>query len=164
MNERYVEITLTPLEIMQAAMNAVARRVQGIKKKRPPYYGCPPDREWEVDIIGSLGELVVAKCLNHYWNGNFGNLRAADVGLYQVRASHFHRNRLIVHRSDPDDRPFIFVTGRAPTFRVWGWIYGRDAKNPEFWADPAGGRPAFFVSKEHLRPMSALPDEYRYAA
>jgi hypothetical protein len=29
----------------------------------------------------------------------------------------------------------------------------------EFWADPARGRPAYFVTKEHLRPMESLNDE-----
>jgi hypothetical protein len=29
----------------------------------------------------------------------------------------------------------------------------------EFWADPARGRPAYFVTKEHLRPMESLTNE-----
>jgi hypothetical protein len=34
--------------------------------------------------------------------------------------------------------------------------YGHEAMKEEYWADPARGRPAYFVPKEALHSMDAL--------
>lgn len=59
-----------------------------------------------------------------------------------------------MHRTDPDDRPFVLVTGVAPKFVLRGWIWGRDGKLEKYWGERNNnGRPAFFVPQSALQPM-----------
>jgi hypothetical protein len=37
-----------------------------------------------------------------------------------------------------------------------GWCYGEEAMRDKFWADPARGRPAYFVGQSFLRSMESL--------
>jgi hypothetical protein len=97
--------------------------------------------------------MAFAKWAGMYWAGNLGNLGADDVGAVQVRTRSRHDYDLILHPSDPDERAFVLVTGVAPEFHIVGWIWGREGKRPEYWDDPARGRPAFFVPQRALYPM-----------
>lgn len=149
-----VRVRLTSGEMMQAALVGVMRHVGNLKRGRQDAHGYAGDG-WAAHIEGACGELALAKALGLYWSGAL-EFRADDVGRLQVRTRSRHDYDLIVHPEDPDDRPFVLVTGKAPDFRVGGWIMGRDAKRQAWWADPAGGRPAFFVRAEHLRPIEEL--------
>ena len=148
-----VSIDLTETELEIAALVATKRQASNLCKRRPDAHGAKPDAGWSLHIEGACGEMAVAKWAGKYWNGAIGDLKADDVGKLQVRTRSNHAYDLIVHRSDPDDRAFVLVTGLAPHFILRGWIWGRDAKRDEWWRDPAGGRPAFFVPQAALRPM-----------
>ena len=79
-----------------------------------------------------------------------------DVGTLQVRTA-LTRNRLFdCAPRHKDERAFVLAVGTAPRFRIAGWMWGRDAKQQEFWKDPAGGRPAFFVPQDRLAPIAEL--------
>lgn len=149
-------IRLTSSELMGAALVGVMRQVTNLRDAREDAYGCRRDDGWRAHIEGACGECAVAKFLGMYWNGSLGKLRAADVGTLQVRTRSRHDYDLIVHPGDEDDSPFVLVTGTAPVYVLRGWIRGRDAKLPEFWSDPAGGRPAFFMPQSRLRAMRDL--------
>jgi hypothetical protein len=152
-----IEIKLTPAETRLAAEMGVTRQLMNLFKKRPDAYGCDKSVGWQVHIEGCCGELVVAKYLGIYWNGNFEKLKADDVGHFQVRTRSEHAWDMLLHDRDPDDRPFILVTGTAPEYLIHGWMYARDGKKEKFWKDPARGRPAYFVPKPYLEPMETLP-------
>lgn len=152
-----IRIHLTAAELNLAARMGCMRQISNLYKDRQDAYGCPLTVGWQVHIEGCAGELAVAKHLNLFWNGNFENLKADDVGHFQVRTADSHGKRLILHDKDPDERPFILVTGMAPNFLIQGWIRAKDGKQSRYWSDPAGGRAAYFVPKEELRPMSELP-------
>lgn len=146
-----VIVTLTPPEIMIAASAGVMRRVENIKQGYAHKYNAPENvPAWEWAIEGCIAEYVVSKCLKLFWKGkgiqNTPDLTNGD----DVRMSPIHTNRLIIHRNDPDDRYFWFVTGSEFKYEVHGRILGADAKRAEWWADPAKGRPAFFVPSEFL--------------
>jgi hypothetical protein len=65
---------------------------------------------------------------------------------------------LVVQRDDEDDFAFLLITAdRHPDYWIWGWLWGREAKQEQFWSDPKGARPAYFVSKDLLHS----PDELR---
>ena len=64
-----------------------------------------------------------------------------------------------MQRNEIPDRKFVLVTIQDKTTLIHGWCYGRDAMKEEFWADPARGRPAYFVPKEALFPIESLTDE-----
>lgn len=140
-----MNVSLTKDELMQAVIVAAQRNVDNLFNNRKDAHGASRDNGWNLHIEGAAGEMAVAKYLNRYWYGNIGNLKANDVGSHEVRTTPKHENRLIVHKSDPDDRYFILVTGLSPEFKIRGFMLGSDAKQEKYWSDPAGGRPAYFV-------------------
>lgn len=148
-----ITITLTRHELAIAALLGIQRQIENLFKGRPDAHGASPEAGWEIHIQGAAGEMAVAKWANKYWSGNLGDLDADDVGRAQVRTRSRHSYELPIHMTDRDDRAFILVTGLAPNFVLRGWIWGGEAKRTEFWKDPAGGRPAFFVPQSALRPM-----------
>ncbi len=152
-------VRLTSSELIQAAMIGTMRRIQDIKKGRRPQYGIGHDREWQADMMGAIGELVVAKTLNRFWNGALGDLGAADVDhSFEVRTRSEHWHDLLLHDKDKDDLPYILVTGYNDVYVIRGWIYGLIGKSEQFWADKSEkNRWAFFVPQEILDPLSELP-------
>jgi hypothetical protein len=63
---------------------------------------------------------------------------------------------LIVQKGSDPRKKFVLVTIESQKTLLHGWCYGEEAMQERFWADPARGRPAYFVGKEHLRPMETL--------
>lgn len=151
-----VPVRLTWSELMQAAQVGVMRQVQNLREGRVDRYGASDLNGWTPHIEGAIGEMAVAKWMGLYWSGALGDLDADDVGQLQVRASAGQSARLILHPSDPDDRAFVLVTGRGPAVQINGWIVAEDGKQQQWWTDPAGGRPAFFVPQAALRCITEL--------
>ena len=148
----YTAITLTPAEMMTAGHVGVMRQVENLGRRRAPAHGAGSHQDWQLHIEGALGEMALAKALGVYWPGK-GGLRDTDVGNVDVRTRSRHNYDLILHESDPDDRRFYLVTGSNGSYRVHGSILGADGKDPQFWSDPAVGRPAYFVPKGVLTPF-----------
>lgn len=149
-------IRLTNSEMLTAASIGVRRQVQNLAAGRTDAHGASPEDGWTPHVEGCAGEMAVAKAFGMFWSGSLGDLRADDVGQLQVRTGMRHDHKLILHHRDPDDRAFVFVTGRMPNYVLHGWIMARDGKREEFWADPARGRPAFFVPQSALRSLAEL--------
>jgi hypothetical protein len=63
---------------------------------------------------------------------------------------------LIVQRQSDPNKKFVLVTIEKGTTLIHGWCWGREAMDEKFWADPARGRPAYFIPKEHLHPMESI--------
>jgi hypothetical protein len=144
---------------MIACQAGVMRRVGDIKdgKAMNPTYGVGQDDAWTCDIEGAAGEMAVAKWMRTYWNGNIGNLKADDVGPFQVRTTAHPRGRLCLHKRDNPDKTFIHVRGVAPSFELVGWIVAREGMLEDYWKDPTGReRWAYFVPNAALRPMEEL--------
>lgn len=155
--QKAVDVILTGTELMQAAMQGVIRQIANLRDGRKHAHNYTGGSDWQNHVEGACGELVVAKHFRTYWNGNHGDLKADDVGQFQVRTAAKHNYQLIVHRKDPNDKAFILVTGQAPKYKIQGWIMGADAKIERYWADPSGeGRPAFFVPIVDLKPIDEL--------
>lgn len=151
-------ISLTWSEIMQAATVGVMRRVTDLRDRRKGAHGIAADANvWDIDIEGCCGEMAAAKALGVYWTGAHGVLRAPDIGRnVQVRTASKPSHSLMLHPSDGDDVTFVLVLGRAPNYEIAGWVIGRDGKQPQYWRDPVGGRPAFFVPRSALRHLSEM--------
>ncbi len=153
-------VLLTPSEIAAADVIAETRQSENLVCKRPDRYGAPREYGLALHQLGARCEAVVAKyfALPHVK----GDLRDHDVGRYQVRGRSHASYDLILHKTDPDGDPFILVIGpesrssRGMIFVLHGWIYARDGKQAQWWSDPAGGRPAYFVPKTALRPIDEL--------
>lgn len=149
------EVNLSPREMIQGAFVGLMRQVENIAKGRRDAYGISDGFGWQAHIEGALGEMAVAKTLNRFWSGAH-QIRAEDIAGLEVRTRSKHNYDLIVHPNDKDDSLFVLVTGLNGAYRVRGCIRGCDAKRTEWWKDPAGGRPAFFVPQAALEKMEVL--------
>ena len=149
-------IELTPAQVLQAAQAGIMRQTYAIRQKLKPAYGASTKNDWQLHVEGCLGEMVVAQYLNRFWDGTVGITQHGDVGRIEVRTSSRDNGDLIMHDRDPDDNVFILVTGRNGRYKIRGWTEGRDGKKKEFWSDPAGGRPAYFVPQDELIEIEKL--------
>ncbi len=144
-----ITVTLTPWEIMLAASAGVMRQVENIKNKKPPMHGLEEGSDWQYHIEGCLGEYALAKHKKILWNGK-GVIGQTDVGKFEVRTRSKQNFDLILHPSDADESEYWLLCGLNGAYEIKGWIRGRDGKKDEYWSDPAGGRPAFFIPQGKL--------------
>lgn len=151
------EVVLTPAELHLAAMVGAARQIQALRERRPDRHGADPAEGWMLHIEGAAGEMAAARALDRYWAAPIGTYRlGGDVGEVQVRTRARHEYGLIVRADDRNSDAFVLVTGRAPRFRVHGWMSGSEAKQ-ERWLREHGGRPpAYFVPREALHELADL--------
>lgn len=153
-----VPVRLDYHEFLFAATVGCMRQIENIMAGRHDMYGAAPGDGWALHVRGACGELAVAKVLGKYWSGNLGDLKAADVGPYQVRHSARPGAPLRLHRRDRDQDVFLLVTGDPPNLCVRGWLQACEGKVEGFWSDPTGqDRPAYFVPQEFLRDLEDLP-------
>lgn len=150
-----IEIALTRDELRLAAHGACDRQIDALLKGRRDQFQ-PPD-PWKNHILGSLAEAAVAKAYDRWWNPFYEEVSKipADVGKRgQVRAQPRAGGPLIVRKRDKDDHAFMLVEVHLlPTFRIIGWIWGRDAKRDEWKVAAQGDKPeAWFVPQSGLRP------------
>jgi hypothetical protein len=153
-----VEMKLSPVEMTFAAVVGAIRQIQALRDGLPDRHGCSGENGWTHHIEGALGEYVVAKALGITWTGHAGVFHdVADVGIdVEVRTRSRHDYDLIVREQDRPDRFYVLVTGRAPSFRIRGFIYGGEAKEPK-WIKTYGNRPpAFFVPADCLEAFEHL--------
>lgn len=144
-------VELTASELFESAVAGLMRHCCALRDRRTPRRGAEHYDGWGIDIEGACGERAVAKALNRYWQGA-GTFRGGDVGALQVRTRSQHDYDLPIGTTDADADVFVLVTGRAPSFRVRGWVYGYEGKLAEYWGDPTGFGAAYYV------PASALHD------
>ena len=160
MNKMNKEIILKSSEIMMAATVGVMRQVTAINDGLADRFGATAEGGWQRDVEGALSECALAKYLNLYWKGK-GDF-TADIGeRHEVRVTWRSDGRLILHNDSNDTNVFWLLVGLNGTYEVKGWLLGADGKADEFWSDPVGGRPAFFVPQHRLMPPEDLPEEWR---
>jgi hypothetical protein len=66
---------------------------------------------------------------------------------------------LIVQKGADLRKKYVLVTIENQKTLLHGWCYGEEAMQDKFWADPARGRPAYFVPQSTLREMNTLLHE-----
>lgn len=150
-------MTLTDYEMAMASNAASLRNIAALKRGWESKIG--NGNHWENHIEGACGEVAVAKVMGKYWGGSINTFKQGgdiDSTGWEVRTRSNHDYDLIIRDSDPDDRVFILVTGKAPCYRVWGWIGSTDARREEWRKDYGGHGAAYFVPKESLKQMGDL--------
>jgi hypothetical protein len=113
----------------------------------------------EIHLLGAAGELAVASHLGMkdlVYKETEAKRGSCDLPGIDVKTRSRHQYDLIVQKNEPPEKKYVLVTIQDKTTLLHGWIHGGEAMQEKFWADPAGGRPAYFVGKEHLRPMETL--------
>jgi len=112
-----------------------------------------------IHLLGAAGEMAVASylglkdCLYQDTEAKRGSCDLPDI---DVKTRSRHSYDLIVQKNESPNKKFVLVTIQDKKTVIHGWIRGKDAMKQEYWSDPAGGRPAYFVPKTVLMPMSAL--------
>jgi hypothetical protein len=146
------KIELTNSQIMMAATAGVIRRVQFIARDGKPTHGLKDeDNNWNLKIEGALSEYALAQYLNIHWMGA-GVVGGNDVGEEEVRVTDLEHGRLIIRESDKNHKRYWLLTGKDGTYYVRGYIYAKDAKQPQYFTDAGNGREkAWFVPQKDLR-------------
>jgi hypothetical protein len=114
----------------------------------------------DIHLLGAAGEMAVASYLGmkeHLFTETKARRDSDDLpGGIDVKTRSKTCYDLIVQKGSDPRKKFVLVTISQQQTLLWGWCYGHEALQERFWADPARGRPAYFVGKEHLRPMETL--------
>ena len=150
-----MNITLTNYEMKMAGFVAVQREADTLFDKKQPRWG-QTENIWQAMVEGTLAEYAVAKALDICWDGGVGTFTLPDAGPFQVRHTERANGKMLLHPSDKDDEICVLVVGNYGTYTLHGWAVIGDVKLPEYWWDPKGGRPCYFVPREALRPMEEL--------
>ena len=114
----------------------------------------------DIHLLGAAGEVAVASYLGlkeHLFKETEAKRGSDDLpGNIDVKTRSNARYDLIVQRQSDPNKKFVLVTIQNRQTLLHGWCYGREAITEIYWADPARGRPAYFVPQSALRPMEAL--------
>ena len=114
----------------------------------------------DIHLLGAAGEVAVASYLGlkgHLFKEKEARRGSDDLpGGIDVKTRSKAAYDLIVQRQSDPSKKFVLVTIENQQTLLHGWCYGHEALQEQHWADPARGRPAYFVGKEHLRSMETL--------
>lgn len=156
MSNKFVQIELAWHEYAMASEIGRLRQLTSVRRGSADKHGFN-GLGWSEHIEGACGEMAVSKFLGVYWDGGIDTFKNADVGLtIQVRTRSSHSYELIVRPDDYDDDIYVLVTGKCPTYRIWGHILGSEAKRDEY-LQTHGNRPAaYFVPHGKLNDINGL--------
>ena len=74
------KVVLTREELELADAVGVRRQIRSVEAGRKEQHGCKPgDEALRVHILGTQGEMAVAKLLNLYWGGHVDIFHAPDL-------------------------------------------------------------------------------------
>jgi len=113
----------------------------------------------DIHLLGAAGEMAVASYLGmkeHLFKETEARRGSDDLPGMDVKTRSKASYDLIVQKQEDPEKIFVLVTIENQQTLIHGWCYGKEAMQEQYWADPARGRPAYFVGKEHLRPIETL--------
>ena len=112
-----------------------------------------------IHLLGAAGEMAVGSVLGlkkHLYKEVEAKRGSDDLPGIDVKTRSKHSYDLIVQKNEDPNKKFVLVTIEKGITLIHGWCWGREAMDEKFWADPARGRPAYFMPKEHLHPMESI--------
>ena len=149
-------------EERQAAMEEGMRRqsVNEAKGLRGRNGGASFGRKaLEIHLLGAAGEVAVASYLGlkeHLFKETEARRDSDDLPGIDVKTRSKASYDLIIQKNEDPNKKFVLVTIQNRQTLLHGWCYGHEGMKEIYWADPARGRPAYFVPQSALRPMEAL--------
>jgi hypothetical protein len=156
-----IEFVFTEEERRQAMEEGMRRQAtneaKGLRgRNNGPRFG---DKALQVHLLGAAGEMAVASYLglkDHLYQETEARRGSDDLPGIDVKTRSRYKYDLIVQKQEDPQKKFVLVTIEDHRTFIHGWCYGKEAMEEKYWADPARGRPAYFVPKSELRPMSEL--------
>jgi len=110
--------------------------------------------------LGAMGEVAAAVHLGleaHLFTEQTARRGSADLpGDIEVKTRSRHKYDLIVQKDERPGKRVVLVTIENNKVILQGWCVAGDVMDQKFWADPAGGRPAYFIPKTELRDINEL--------
>jgi len=140
-----VEVTLDPHEAILVTNVALTRYASAMNNRQMK--GLAAQNPWEricMDVEGAASEYAVAKLLRLPWSGNASKGVDIEPNI-DVKSTKHESGRLLVTPDAEDDWKFVLVTGAMPTYKVIGWMWGRDAKREEWLTVLDPRRPACYA-------------------
>ncbi|MGA1697544.1 MAG: hypothetical protein ACO4AZ_01555 [Ilumatobacteraceae bacterium] len=156
-------VKFTRHELMLAAMAGAQRRIAALEIQRPAKHGADDRAEnnWQIDIVGTMGEMAVSKAYQKYWfpaayDGNLKSLEG-DVGQLQVRSTGWLSGHLLLYEYDKPETPYIFTIVREPHVKIVGWTTLEEARRI---GDPRPSKTdmCYWVRQDRLRPAETLSE------
>lgn len=142
-------VKLNEMEIRMGAHYGVIRQIEAITKGKSGARGPGKSLEWQVHIEGCLAELAFSKWMNLHWQIT-PRMYDGDVGLYEVRSSPVHSNRLIIRDRDPKDRTFVFITGSNGVYYIRGYMDSPGLHVSDEYRQAYNGRESAYFIPNHL--------------
>jgi len=163
-----IEVKLNRWELSRAAMTGIFWAIESLFAGHTPRVPFKSGEFWTGNIEGACGETAYCKAINVYWPGHVNVFtQKADVGKdWEVRTRSSHDYDLLVRPRDSDNKRYILVTGSAypkPIYRVWGWLWGHEAKQEKYKEDYGGRGAAYFVPSGELTPIERPYEEDDFA-
>jgi hypothetical protein len=130
--------------------------------------GFHPLGDGKSDMIGALGERVVAKALGMRWDGMYYDdaewqrwrTEGHDVGPLEVKATARQDGHLLIPKHNARNAVYVFVVvNKRPTrvpCEIRGWCVGRDVMLADRLKDGRYDRPYYEVPHAALRPIGEL--------
>lgn len=156
MANKFIQIELAWHEYAMASEIGRLRQLTSVRRGSADKHGFT-GLGWSEHIEGACGEMAVSKFLGVYWDGGIDTFKSADIGAtVQVRTRSSHSYELIVRPDDYDEDIYVLVTGKCPTYRIWGYISGINAKRDDY-LQTHGNRPAaYFIPHKDLIDINTL--------
>lgn len=156
-----IEFVFSPEERRLAMEEGMRRQsvneAKGLRgRNNGPRFGA---KALEVHLLGAAGEMAVASYMGlkqHLYKETEARRGSDDLPGIDVKTRSKHQYDLIVQKNEDARKKFVLVTIESQKTFLHGWCYGEEAMEEKYWADPARGRPAFFVPKTVLRSMDSL--------
>jgi hypothetical protein len=156
-----VEIVFTAEERRLAMEEGVRRQsvneAKGLRGRNSgPMFG---KKALEAHLLGAAGEMAVASYMGlkeHLYAEKEAKRGSCDLPGIDVKTRSKASYDLIVQKREDPRKKFVLVTIEKQRTLLWGWCYGSEAMDEKYWADPARGRPAYFVPQSELRSMESL--------
>ena len=156
-----IEFVFTEEERQMAMEEGMRRQrvneAKGLRgRNRGPRFG---DKALQVHLLGAAGEMAVASYLGmkeYLYQETEARRGSDDLPGIDVKTRSKSCYDLIVQKHENPSKKFVLVTIENQQTLLHGWCYGHEAMDTQYWADPARGRPAYFVPQSVLRPMESL--------
>lgn len=127
-----------------------------------PRNGAPEEEEKALllSLYGAAGEMAVASYLglkDSLFQEKLPVRGSVDIPPnIDVKTAMAHRHNLIVQLDDIKTKTYVLVTIENKKCIIHGWVIGERVMRDININDPVGGRPAYFITKGLLNPISEL--------
>ena len=161
-----MEVRLTHHETLVACFVGLMRQIKSLARRSQDTYGFDGEAHdgWKLQMNGACAEQAFAKATDRHWDCSVDVFGRPDfMPDIDIKTRPRHESKLIVRPDAHDEWKYVHVTGTPfGRHKIHGWIYGRDAKRPEWEGRPDPSRPSCFeVPHEALQSIEEVFDHGR---